>query len=209
MKRRKSSNAPAAVLAIVLAVVFALPSFGTTVSGAGNHTGLPNNCGFEVPTSPNGGTIYGWVQLKLWNDDNTVIMRVASGPYPVRAKEIYLFAGTISPSSVTLIDTPCAGVVYSHGYDIGEEPEGPQCETDENRPEVADADLVPPGPDLPANTAIVAGGQGDIDFLSGSQGDWGEYWNTFRAHDGELMPAAHGVRRCRYVNVFWITALDQ
>jgi hypothetical protein len=183
-----------------------LPASATSITGAGTHGGLPANCGFEVPTGPGGAILTGWISAKLWNDDHYVDLMVMSGPYPIMVKEVVLYGGSTGPSSLTVNDgTSCTGTVFTSGTNLDE-----QCESDSSRPEIADPEEVPPGPLLTANNGWLAGGQGDIDYLTNAGGDFA-YWNTFRAHAGELMHVPSGVRRCRYVDtagIYFMTLLS-
>jgi hypothetical protein len=194
--------------ALACCLLFApLASATTVISGAGTHTGIPASCGFEVPTGPGGAIITGWISAKLWNDSNYVDIMVMSGPYPVEVKEVILYGGGLGPSSLTINDgTSCTSPLFVTGYNIDE-----QCETDSNRPEIADPEQVTPGPLLAANKGWIAGAQGDIDYLTNAGGDY-NYWSTFRAHAGELMYVPSGVRRCRYVDddgIYFMTAVGE
>jgi hypothetical protein len=163
------------------------------VNGEGTHA-VPDNCGFTV-----GAGIDGWIGVRLVNDaagHRTDLWALQTYDYPLRAAEVTIFA--YGPQTVTVHTSTTCG--YTRSFNIED-----QCEEDPDRPDLANPEKVPPGPDLPANLRVYSGGYQEVDFLSFTQTDW-DYWQTARLRPGQQMWPDTGVRRCRNVSGYFLSA---
>jgi len=174
-----------------------------TYSSPGTHAGVPNNGGFTV-----GGTVDGWISFRLLNDSpfaQTDMFVVHGEHYPLRLKDLILYSAG-GPASIIVDDASTCG--FTRSFLVSDVPGsgGIECEEDDSRPEIADPELVPPGPNLPFNVGCYAGGDGETDILSWTSGD-NNYWTTIQHQAGYFYASVGGIRRCRYVSEVFLTCV--